>query len=238
MNKNLFVVIAAAGASTRITSKIPKPFIIINNKPMLWYSIFSFDKLDFVKGIFVVISEKDLEYSKKFEKKYLKKIYKFKSFIIGGKERSDSVYNALQYINKKNNPDFIAIHDAARPIIKQDLICKIFNEAVKYGSAAPGIQVIDTIKKINNDYFISSHLNREDLIAIQTPQIFNFNNLLKSYNIYYKKKINVTDDTEIYSNGHKNIKIVKGDLNLFKITFNRDIKTAKKILRENKKQWN
>ena len=237
MNKNLFVVIVAAGASSRITNKLPKPFIKINNKPILWYSIYSFNKLDFVKEIFIVISKKDFAYSEKFEKKYLKKIYKFKKFITGGEERPDSVYNALQYINSNYNPDFIAIHDAARPIIKQDLICKIFNEAIKYDSAAPGISVIDTIKKCNNNYFISSHLNRENLIAIQTPQIFNFTKLLNSYNKYYKKNIKITDDTEIYSKIYNNTKIINGDINLFKITYNRDIKFAKKILKEYKNQW-
>ena len=237
MNKNLSVVIVAAGASTRIINKLPKPFIKINNKPILWYSIYSFNKLDFVKDIFVVISKNNLEFSKKIQKKYLKKINKFKNFIIGGKERSDSVYNALQFINSKNNPDFIAIHDAARPLIKQDLICKIFTEAVKFGSAAPGIHSIDTIKEVNKNFFISSHLNRENLIAIQTPQIFNFNKLLLSYNKYYKKNLKVTDDTEIYSKDYKHIKIVNGDLNLFKITYNNDIKIVKKILKEYKNQW-
>ena len=237
MNKNLSVVIVAAGASTRIINNLPKPFIKINNKPILWYSIYSFNKLDFVKDIFVVISKNSLEYSKEFQKKYLLKINKFKNFIIGGKERTDSVYNALQFINSKYKPDFIAIHDAARPLIKQELICKIFNEAVKFGYAAPGIQVIDTIKEVNKNYFISFHLNRENIIAIQTPQIFDFKKIFLSYNKYYKKNLKITDDTEIYSKDYKDIKIVNGDLNLFKITYNNDIKIVKKILKEYKNQW-
>jgi 2-C-methyl-D-erythritol 4-phosphate cytidylyltransferase len=236
MNKTLSVVIVAAGASTRISGKTPKPFIKINNKPILWYSAFLFNKLDFVKEIYIVISKKNLIDAKRIQKKYLKNINKFKNFIIGGKERSDSVYNALQYIYTKNKPDYIAIHDAARPLIRTELTQSIFNEAIKYEAAAPGIPITDTIKECNNS-FISSHLNRKNLIAIQTPQIFNFNKLINSYNKYYNKNMKITDDTEIYSKKNKNVKIVEGDINLFKITYKRDIKIAKKIIKKHKKLW-
>ncbi len=237
MNKNLSVVIVAAGASTRINSKTPKPFIKINSKPILWYSAYSFNKLEFVDNIFIVISKNCLNYFNKFEKKYLNKNNKFKKFILGGKERSDSVYNALQYIKTNYKIDFIAIHDAARPFIMPDIILKTFKDAIKYGSAAPGIQLVDTIKKCNNDNFITSHLTRENLIAIQTPQIFNFNNLINAYEKHYKKNIKITDDTEIYSKLYHKIKITKGDKNLLKITYKKDIELAKKQLNGFKNIW-
>ncbi len=239
MNKNLSVVIVAAGASTRINNKLPKPFIKINNKPILWYSIYSFNKLPFVKEIYIVISENNIEYSKVFQKKYLKKINKFKNFIIGGINRSDSVNNALKYIKaEKKIPDFIAIHDAARPIITQDIITEVFNEAIKHGAAAPGIPIVDTIKEYNKDNFISSHLIRENLISIQTPQVFEFNKIFNAYNKVYKNNLIYSDDTEIYSKLYKNIKIINSNKNLIKITYIDDIKLVKILLKECKNQWN
>lgn len=238
MNKNLSVVIVAAGASTRLNNKLPKPYIKINNKPVLWYSIYSFNKLQFVNEIYIVISENDQEYSKLFQKKYLNKISKFKKFIIGGKNRSDSVYNALNYIKNKKKPDFIAIHDAARPIITQDIIIELFNEAIKFDAAAPGIPIVDTIKGCDKNNFISSHFIRANLVSIQTPQVFEFNKLYNAYNKIYKKKSSFTDDTEIYSKLYKNIKIIRGNKYLFKITYNEDIKIAKILLKECKNQWN
>src|SRR4030042_2876464 len=232
MNKYLSVVIVAAGAGTRINNKLPKPFIKINNKPILWYSIYSFNKLQFVKDIYIVISENNLEYSKLIQKKYLKKINKFKNFIIGGINRSDSVFNALKFIKAEKTPDFIAIHDAARPIIKEDTIIEVFNEAIKCGAAAPGIPIVDTIKECNKNNFISSHLVRDNLISIQTPQIFEFNKIFNAYNKVYENNLIFTDDTEIYSKLYKNIKIINSDKNLFKITYNEDIKIAKILLKE------
>jgi 2-C-methyl-D-erythritol 4-phosphate cytidylyltransferase len=237
MKEKLTVIVLAAGAGSRFDSEMPKVFTNIGNKPMCWYSIHSFQKCDFVDNIYVVVSPERLEYAKTIQKKHFKNISKFKSFITGGKARQDSVYNALKIIQAEGRCEFASIHDAARPFIKPQLIYDIFKQAVKTGAATCGIPVVDTIKMINDNEIITGHLNRNDLVAIQTPQIFNYEKLLKAYLSARKKSLIFTDDTEAYSHIDRKISVVPGDKDLIKITYKDDIRIASEILKKNKNIW-
>jgi 2-C-methyl-D-erythritol 4-phosphate cytidylyltransferase len=237
MKEKLTAVILAAGSGERFGSKLPKAFIKISGKPMFWYSTYAFNSLEAVDNIYVVVSPEKLEFVKKTQLKYLKNILKFKGFITGGKSRQDSVYNALKIISVEDGIEYVAIHDAARPFIKPNVIFDIFKEAVKVGGAAPGISVVDTIKQVNENDFISKHLKREDIVAIQTPQIFKFDKISKAYQIARKKNLCFTDDTEVFTLVDKKIMVVSGDNDLIKMTYKDDIKIAKEIIKRNKKIW-
>lgn len=228
----------AAGTSSRLNTKITKPFLKLNKKPILWYSAYSFQNLSIVKDIYIVIEQNKLSYAKNIQKKYLKKIDKLRGFITGGTERHNSVFNALELIQSKGGCDYIAIHDAARAFVKQELIYDVWNAAVKYGGAAPGIPVIDTIKICNKEKMIISHPKRDKLIAIQTPQIFYFPKIWKAYKQLKNENITFTDDTEIYATLYDGIKIIDGDKDLFKITFDEDLEFAKSVIKKYKKIWN
>lgn len=238
MNKYLSILIMAAGNSTRLKSSIPKPFIKLNNKPLLWYSLRSFQNSKNVNNIYLIVNKNDIELIEKIKKRHLKKIDKIQNVIVGGKERHDSVYNGLKFINEHSKCDFIGIHDAARPFITTDLIDKIYRTAIAFDASAPGVNVADTIKVINNDLNITEHPKRDKLIAIQTPQIFNFKKLWKAYESIDKKNTRFTDDTEIYSKINKKVKIIQGSNELFKITYDHDLDIAKSIIRKYKKLWN
>jgi 2-C-methyl-D-erythritol 4-phosphate cytidylyltransferase len=237
MKEKLTAIILAAGSGERFNSSLPKPFIKIGFKPMFWYSVYAFEKLNEVKDIYIVVSPEKLDYVKSKHSKYLKGISKFKGFIAGGKSRQESVYNALKILRDGGGCEFAAIHDSARPFIKPAMIFDIFREAVRVGGAAPGISVVDTIKLVNDNDFIQTHLKREDIVAIQTPQIFDFEKIFKAYQAARKKNLSFTDDTEVYSMTEKKIAIVPGDKDLLKITYKEDLKTAKEILGRNKKIW-
>ena len=208
MKNDLSVIVAAAGESKRFKNSTPKPFIILKNKPLLWFSLFTFQKSNFVKDIYVIVSENHLKLAQEIKKKYFKNITKLKDFIIGGKERSDSVYNALKSIPKNNIAKYIAIHDAARPFIKEGMLNALFHSAVKFGASAPAIPVVDTVKICDEKNFILGHPKRNSLQAIQTPQIFEFKKLFDAYKKFKKKGRTFTDDTEIYAMLNKKIKIV------------------------------
>jgi 2-C-methyl-D-erythritol 4-phosphate cytidylyltransferase len=237
MEKNLNVIIVAAGESKRFENNTPKPFIIFNGKPIIWYSAYSFQKCDFVDNIYIVVAKDMLCYAKIIKEKYFKKIDKFKDFIIGGRKRQDSVYNALYKINSSFNDCYVAIHDAARPFLKKGVIEDTYKACIAYQAAAPGIPLVDTIKICDENYIVQTHLKRSNLVAIQTPQIFKLSDIMSAYeNIKDSKQI-FTDDTEIYSTLFSSVKIVQGDLDLFKITYKNDLKTARAILSNNKKLW-
>ena len=236
MKNKLSVILLAAGKSSRFNSNILKPFVKIGGKPIIWYSLNTFEKLSFVDKIYIVVSSDFFSNNDKKFNKYIKNITKFKNLIIGGKERQDSVYNALQTIKNDGGTDFIAIHDTARPFIKSNLVIELYKNTLKYNSCACGIQPVDTIKVIENGNIIK-HLKRKNLVAIQTPQLFEFHRIYKAYKKLLSENFISTDDTEIYSKLYGDIKLIDGDKDLIKITYKDDIKIAKEILARNKNQW-
>ncbi|MDD7417350.1 MAG: 2-C-methyl-D-erythritol 2,4-cyclodiphosphate synthase [Spirochaetales bacterium] len=146
-------------------------------------------------------------------------------FVPGGETRQESVKIALDFLSQLN-PDFVAIHDGARPWIRPELIEKCLKTAFEKGSCAPIIKVVDTIKKIDgDDQTISSHLRRDELGAIQTPQVFDFQKLLKANVEAEKNNFSATDDTEIWGafSGEK-VFFCEGDENNKKITYISDVK--------------
>ena len=235
MSSKLTSIILAAGKSNRFGGKIPKTFLSFYGRPLFYYSLYSFNQVDEVDSIYLVVSKEMLEEAQLYKKKYFKNINKFKDIIVGGDERMHSVFNALNSIRK--DTEYVALHDAARPFIKPELIRTIFYEAVKRDAAVCGIPVIDTIKMLNHNVFIETHLKREELIAIQTPQIFNYNKLYDNYKNAIAKDVVYTDDTEIFALSGDKISIVKGDKDLFKITYKDDIKIAKSIYQRIKNIW-
>nr|MCR5699705.1 bifunctional 2-C-methyl-D-erythritol 4-phosphate cytidylyltransferase IspD/2-C-methyl-D-erythritol 2,4-cyclodiphosphate synthase IspF [Treponemataceae bacterium] len=146
-------------------------------------------------------------------------------FVPGGQTRQESVKIALDFLSQLN-PDFVAIHDGARPWIRPELIEKCLKTAFEKGSCAPVINVVDTIKQIDgDDNSISAHLKRNELGAIQTPQVFEFQKLLKANIEAEKNTFSATDDTEIWAkfSGEK-VFFCEGDENNKKITYASDVK--------------
>ncbi len=232
--KKLDVLILAAGSGKRFNSNTPKTYLKLNGFPLIYYSINSFSMLeDVVNSIYIVIS-KDME--KKFidiKNRHLSDFKKLKGYIIGGDTRQQSVYNGLFFLKKLKDEErggYVAIHDGARPFIKPALINNIFNEAAIYGGASCGVKPVDTVK-IVNDGIVKTHLKRDNLINIQTPQIFLFNKIFDGYEYIINNGIEITDDTEAFSYVNGETKIVQGDNDLIKITYKEDLKKAREILK-------
>lgn len=230
-------VIVAAGTGSRLEAELPKPYILLADKPILWYSLYSFEASPFVEDIVVVISPEMEDYANSIQDKYFRDITKFAAFAHGGETRQQSVYNVLQEIKTELNPEIVAIHDAARPFLKVSLIEKLYKAACKTGGAAPGLKVTDTIKEVNSDRTVKTHLKRENLIAIQTPQVFAFSDLLQEYTGLSGTLEKYTDDTEIFSEGGGKVEIIEGDPDLFKITYKNDLERARQFLEKGDKPW-
>ncbi len=230
------VLILCAGSGKRFGSNKSKLLQRIAFKPLIYYSIKSFNNCPITKRIFLVVPENEVSNFHPLISRYKKEFKKVNGIIIGGDERVDSVRNGLKYFELKGGDEFIAIHDGARPFIKIEMIEKIFSEAKKYGAAAPGIKVVDTIKSCSKDMFIENHLKRDNLVAIQTPQIFRFKEIVDAYNFFSLQGF-YTDDTELFSKINNKIKIVEGDRDLIKITYKEDLVIAKTIYKRIKNLW-
>ena len=221
------VVIVAAGTGTRMNMGINKQFIKLEGKEIIYYTIEKFYRNENIEDIVVVVKEEEAEF---FRKKILDK-YNFKNIKIayGGKERQDSVYNGLKSLDK--NCNIVLIHDGARPFVSDKIINKSIEEAKENKAVVVGVPVKDTIKVIDNDNNIVDTPNRSLLWAVQTPQTFDYNLLIKSYEDAFKDNFYGTDDAMLVERIGYKVKMVEGSYNNIKITTQEDLNLGNQILK-------
>ena len=226
MNK-ITAIVLAAGSGSRLKSKTKKQFMEIKGKPVIWYSLFEFEKSR-VDEIILVTGKEDIDYCKKeiVEKYNLKKI---KNVVAGGSERYESVYNGL----KEVTGNIVLIHDGARPLINNEIIERSIEGTIKSDACVVGVPVKDTIKRPNKEGYIIDTPNRSELWITQTPQSFK-TDLVK---MAYKKMkeelekgnttLNITDDAMVVEEFTTNqVRFVQGDYKNIKVTTPEDIDIA------------
>lgn len=219
------VVVLAGGKGKRMGSSVSKQFIEIKGKPILYYTLKKFIDNENIDEIILVLPKDEIEYCvKEVLQKYDLQVGKI---VEGGTERQDSVYNALKSINKC---DIVLIHDGARPIISDRIINEGIKYAELYGAAAPGVMPKDTIKVKNNSNFSLSTPDRNTLVAIQTPQVFKYENILKCHKSIYESKEIVTDDTMVAERFGHQVYLYDGEYTNIKITTPEDIILAERLL--------
>jgi len=217
-------IISAAGSSSRMGGE-KKQYRFIDGLSVLEKSILPFWLCPQINLIVLVISPNDENHIKNIFTDTLKKGIEEGKIIFanGGDTRQESVYNGLLRLQDQNI-DYVLIHDAARPWISQKLIVNVIDAVKQHGQAAPGITPVDTIKKIDADGFITEHLIRANLVSIQTPQGFSYNDILDCHKKAAQEKKAFTDDTELISMYlHKSVFVVNGEADNKKITFMADL---------------
>ena len=220
-------IILAGGKGKRMGSNISKQFIVVNGKPILYYTLTKFLKCKAIDNIILVLPKDEIEYCvKEILEKYSLKVNKI---IEGGKERQESVYNGLKACVNSN---IVLIHDGARPFVSEKIINDGIRYAREYGAAAPGVMPKDTIKIKNPQGFSTQTPNREELVAVQTPQVFKWSTIMECHEKIKKDKIVVTDDTmviEMY--GHK-VYLYEGEYNNIKVTTQEDLLIAEYLAKK------
>ena len=182
----IVALIAAAGKGKRMNSRISKPFILISGKPILAYTLEKFEKCKLIAKIYLVVSPEEKEIChKNIILKY--NFSKVQELVDGGETRQDSIYNGLKALDK--DADIVVIHDGARPLVEESIIQDSIEKAQEYGAAITVIPIKDTVKKGENNFFISKTLNREEIWRAQTPQTFKYDIILSAYNQAYKDKM-------------------------------------------------
>ena len=147
-------------------------------------------------------------------------------FVQGGATRQESVFNGLKFL-ERDAPDFVLIHDGARPWVSSQIIRNVIDSTEEFLAAAPGIPSVDTQKTVSQDGFIHTHLKRETVVNIQTPQGFDFGKILSAHEKSRGK--NFTDDTAIFAQYFGKVKIVPGDVKNKKITYREDLMGEKTL---------
>ena len=226
-------ILLAAGSGKRMGGSVKKQFMLLKDKPLLYYPMKVFEE-SFIDEIVVVCSPDDEDFIRdEIINKYgFKKVSKM---VPGGKERYASVLCGLNAIDEC---DYVFIHDGARPMIDNGTLKRGFDAVQKYDACVIGVPSKDTIKIADEDNKVLSTPRRDLVWNIQTPQIFRFSLIKEAYtdvvgraDEYCKQGISITDDAmvlELY-NSH-DIRLVEGSYRNIKVTTPEDIILAEAFL--------
>ncbi len=206
------VIITAGGSSTRFkgTNKL---LYEIDGKPVILYSIELFNSIDYVDEIIVAANSSIIE-----NLKLLFSCFPKVKVINGGKTRQDSVFEGLK---ECNSPDFVIIHDGARPFIKKYIVDDCLEKAKNIGASIVAVKTIDTIKIVDKNGIISSTPDRNTLWNAQTPQIFKYDTIYSLHKKYIG--MNFTDDALLFEKENLPVAISEGEYSNLKITTLQDL---------------
>jgi len=227
-------IVLSAGVGSRMKSDIPKQYMDLNGKPVIYYSLKAFEDNGF-SSIVLVCGKEDVEYcEKEIVEKY--NLTSVKAVVPGGKERYHSVYEGLKALK---GTDYVFIHDGARPMLTQEIINRLKETVVKEDAAVAGMPVKDTIKIVDEDAYVAETPERKYVWQVQTPQCFAFPIIYEAYQSIIQDEEEgwtipvVTDDAMVlsYATDHE-VKMVEADYRNIKITTPEDLLIAKVFLSE------
>jgi 2-C-methyl-D-erythritol 4-phosphate cytidylyltransferase len=217
-------VIPAGGRGTRLGGSIPKQFLLLDGKPILLHSIEKFESLEDVGEIIVVVPVDQIRRTERLIADA--GFRKVSHVVVGGNERQHSVRNGL--LSFENDPDIVLVHDAVRPLVSQEVIREVIKQSKKHGAAVVGVRVIDTIK-VEGAGFYTKTLDRKNLWAVQTPQGFSFELLMKAHAAAQHSSFLGTDEASLVERLRIPVKIVAGDYKNMKVTTQSDLRIAKML---------
>jgi 2-C-methyl-D-erythritol 4-phosphate cytidylyltransferase len=222
----LSTIIVAGGSSQRMG--FDKLFAVIAGEPVIAHGIRAFERATSVSEIVVVArAERHDEIGKIASDAGFKKV---RAIVPGGERRQDSVRAGLDGIDR--DAKYVAVHDAARPLITPEQIERAFAQCRVHGAAALAQPVNDTLKRADTDFLVVGSVDRHQLYAMQTPQIFERKLIEDAYRAVYAEKILVTDEVSAVERlGYKIALVLNDDFN-FKITYRRDLPVGDFILRD------
>ena len=220
MMSDVFAIIVAAGLGKRFGSS--KPFAALKGKRILDYCLETFNDHPGIFEMVLVLRETS---EKSF---YLDRFKKLKAVAVGGERRQDSVFSGFQHINPAQG-DIVLIHDAARPLVKAELIDLIIEKTKEKGAAIPVLPVSDTVKKIKDDR-VTETINRQDLYLTQTPQGFSCEILRRAFKRTRADQRMYTDEAALVEELGQDVFVVPGDPSNLKITFPEDLKIAEAFI--------
>lgn len=222
IDKKVTLILAAAGVGKRMGLSYPKQFLEYNNKPLFVTPLEVAQNSNIIDEIILVTNEENIKLVEDICKKY--NITKVKDVVAGGKERQNSIYNALR---KDKNSDIILVQDGVRPFLKAKYIeksCELLDKETDLAGVVVGVPVKDTIKVVGIDGEILATPNRSGLIAVHTPQTFKGDILKKAYEQAEKDGFLGTDDSSLVERLNLKVKILIGGYDNIKITTQEDLR--------------
>jgi 2-C-methyl-D-erythritol 4-phosphate cytidylyltransferase len=222
----LSAIIVAGGRSQRMG--FDKLFAPLEGKPVVAHSIAAFEQTVSVDEIILVgRADRLSDYEELLRAEDFRKV---SAVIPGGGRRQDSVQRGLDQL--ATGTDFVAVHDAARPLVRPVLIEQDLELARIHGGAASGAPVRDTLKRVDEDLVVTGGVARENLFAVETPQIFRRDLLVRAYTAVDRAAVEVTDEISAVERISGKVVLLPNDGPNFKITYPADLALAEFVLRE------
>ena len=220
-----YAVIVAGGTGTRMNSALPKQFLLLKGKPILYYTIDTFLSAFEDIHLIIVLGEDHIAAGQEIIDAYFD--YSRIEITIGGRTRFHSVQNGLKLVKEES---IVFVHDAVRCLVSTDLIHRCFDDAMEYGASIPVVDSKDSIRYIRGEE--NESLERDRVKLVQTPQVFHSKILLPAFAIDYKEKF--TDEASVVEAYGLKVHLTAGEDKNIKITQPMDLVIAEYYLaREN-----
>ncbi len=241
MKEKCTAIVLAAGVGKRMQSNVAKQYMILGDKPVIWYALQTFEQSERIAEVILVVGNGEIPYAKaEIVDRY--GFRKVSAVVEGGAERYLSVWNGLLAMTKA--ADYVFIHDGARPFVNEHMIEETYREVKEHGACVVGMPVKDTIKVADEQGIAVRTPKRKSLWAVQTPQVFRGELILEAYKKLIDELENrkagpdftVTDDAMVVETMLQHpVKLVTGSYENIKITTPEDMLMAEAILKKSKK---
>lgn len=221
--KNVAIILAA-GQGKRMQSKVQKQFLLIKDRPILYYTLNAFENSPVITDIILVTGKDEIEYCQnEIVDKY--GFGKVRKIVAGGKERYHSVHEGLQAVE---DAEYAFIHDGARPFVDNEIIERAYHTVKKHQACVVAMPVKDTIKIADEEGFAAQTPDRKKVWQMQTPQTFEFHLIKDAYErLLIDEPEGITDDAMVVETMTEyKVKLVEGSYRNIKITTPEDLQIA------------
>ena len=218
-----YAIIVAGGSGQRMQSAVPKQFLLLQGKPVLYHTLAAFNQADASTEIIVVLPSDQFDFWKSLISELPTIPHRL---VAGGNSRFQSSQNAIQTLTEDG---IVAIHDGVRPLIDPFLISSSFQAAAEKGNAVLAVASKDSVRNYSDVKKSFQHVNRESIRLIQTPQIFSTKDLKEAFKQTYSDEF--TDDARVVEALGIHINLVEGSYKNIKITTPEDLLLAEVLLK-------
>lgn len=240
--KRCTAVVLAAGSGSRMHSDVPKQFMKLGDRPLIWYALDAVERSVIIDDCILVTGAEDISYiqSEIVEKYGFSKV---DTITAGGSERYESVAHAMAVLEDgelkvPNRDGYVFIHDGARPFLTEKILEDTYAAAVACGACVAAMPSKDTVKLANPEGYALQTPNRDRVWLVQTPQVFEVPMICEAYRRLMAKLpqlrqqgIQITDDAMVVETMlHRQVKLVQASYKNIKVTTPEDMKIAEALL--------
>jgi 2-C-methyl-D-erythritol 4-phosphate cytidylyltransferase len=218
-----YAIIVAGGSGKRMGSSLPKQFLLLHDRPILYYSIKAFLEAYTDLRIVLVLPEAYSDIGKEVIDAYFD--YDRIAITFGGDTRFDSVKKGLELVQEES---IVFVHDAVRCLVTSDLIHRTYEHALKVGTAIPVVLSKDSVRLLNEELNDNEVVDRNKIVFVQTPQAFHSKILKAAYEIDFKERF--TDEATVVEALGMKVSLLEGENSNIKITTPLDMVIAENLI--------